>query len=208
MVRYGMVIDTRKCAGCMSCTVACKSENNVPLGVFRAWVKQVQKGEYPNASRHNLPRLCNQCDNAPCVTVCPTKASHYRPDGIVAIDYEKCIGCKYCMQACPYNARFINPIRKTAEKCNYCEHRVDEGLKPACVTTCIGNARTFGDLDDPDSEISKLITKNAVRVLKPEMGTKPKTMYIGADDVVMGRLDIPIERYRASMVPPLLKEGE
>ncbi|GAB6174234.1 4Fe-4S dicluster domain-containing protein [Paradesulfitobacterium aromaticivorans] len=184
--RYGMVIDLRKCVGCNACTVSCKIENQVPEGVFRTWVKEIEKGTYPQVNRFRLPRLCNHCDNAPCLAACPVQATYRAEDGTILIDYDHCIGCKYCMAACPYDARFINPIRKTAEKCTFCYHRVGEGLLPACVTTCVGGARIFGDLNDPQSLISKLIANNPVQVLKPDMNTKPMVFYIGADQDIMG----------------------
>lgn len=179
---YAMVIDTRKCVGCHACSVACKAEFEVPLGVHRSWVEYVEKGEYPNVSRSFLPRLCNQCSEPGCVSVCPTGATYKRKeDGIVVVDHDICIGCKYCMQACPYDVRFINPNTGTADKCDFCLHRVEQGLVPSCVNTCQGKARVFGDLNDPESEVSKLIATNPVTVLRPEMGTKPNVFYIAAD---------------------------
>lgn len=180
--RYAMVIDLRKCVGCHACTVACKSENNVPLGVFRAQVEEGEYGKFPNVARYRLPRLCNHCENPTCVKVCPVKASYQLDDGTVLIDYDKCIGCKYCIAACPYGARFINKERHSAEKCTYCHHRLEAGLQPACVNTCIGNARIFGDLNDPNSAVSQLIAKFPTTVIKPETNNRPQTYYIGADD--------------------------
>ena len=180
--QYGMVIDVRRCIGCHACTVACKSEFDVPLGENRAWVEYVEKGEYPNVGRSFLPRLCNHCSEPPCVGVCPTNATYKRQqDGIVVVDAGLCIGCKYCIQACPYDARFLNPVTKTADKCDFCIHRVSQGLAPACVVTCVGGARIFGDLSDPKSKVSKLIAKNRVTVLRREMGTFPNVYYISAD---------------------------
>ena len=184
--KFGMVVDLRRCIGCHACRVACKSENNVPLGVFRSWVKDMEKGIYPNVSRHYLPRLCNHCENAPCVKVCPVGASYHSEDGVVRIDYEKCIGCKYCIAACPYDSRFINPVRKTAEKCDFCYKRITEGYKPACASTCVGGARIFGNLNDPQSEISKVLAGNSVQVLKPEQNTRPQVYYIQPDMDIMG----------------------
>jgi tetrathionate reductase subunit B len=179
---YAMVIDVRKCIGCQACTIACKTEFEVPLGKHRSWVESVEKGTYPDVSRSFLPRLCNQCSQPDCVDVCPTGATYKREeDGIVVVDEDTCIGCKYCMQACPYDVRFINPRTGTADKCDFCLHRVEQGLVPSCVNTCQGNARVFGDLNDPESEVSKLIAKNPVTVLRPEMGTEPNVFYIGAD---------------------------
>jgi tetrathionate reductase subunit B len=181
-VRYGMLIDLRRCIGCHACTVSCKAEFDVPLGATRSWVEYIEKGDYPNVSRHFLPRLCNHCRHPQCVDVCPTGATWKREeDGIVVIDPDICIGCKYCIQACPYDARFINPVTGSADKCDFCLHRVLQGLVPSCVNACIGDARIFGDLNDPDSEISRMIATNPVTVLRPEKGTEPNVYYIGAD---------------------------
>ena len=140
-IKYGMVIDLRRCIGCHTCEVACKMENRVPLGVWQAWVKQIEKGSYPNVRKSFLPILCDHCDNPSCVTVCPTKASFKRKDGIVIIDPHTCIGCGYCMMACPYAVRYIHPIQKIVQKCSFCSHRIDAGLKPACVEACATGAR-------------------------------------------------------------------
>lgn len=181
-VQYGMLIDVRRCIGCHSCTVACKAEHDVPTGVNRTWVEYVDKGEFPNVARSFLPRICNHCSVPQCVSVCPTGATYKRPeDGIVVVDSGICIGCKYCIQACPYDARFLNPHTGFADKCDFCVHRVSNGLVPSCVETCIGGARLFGDVGDPDSTISRLIAKNPVTVLRREMGTLPNVYYIGAD---------------------------
>jgi len=144
-------------------------------------VKRVEKGKYPNSKEYFLPIVCNNCENPICVTVCPVNASIKRPDGIVYIDPHRCIGCRYCMAACPYGVRYINPVKKIAEKCSWCFHRVDAGLKPACVLACPAGAIMFGDLNDPESDIAKALAKNAVQVIKPEMGTEPHTFYIGLD---------------------------
>ncbi len=180
--QYGMLIDLRRCVGCHACSVACKAEFDVPLGQTRSWVEYIEKGTYPNVKRNFLPRLCNHCSEPLCVTVCPTGATWKRPeDGIVQIDPEICIGCKYCIQACPYGMRFLNPVTGSADKCDFCLHRVEQGLAPSCVNTCMAGARIFGDLSDPDSQISRMVASNAVTVLRPEMGTKPNVYYIEAD---------------------------
>lgn len=180
--QYGMLLDLRKCIGCHACSVACKAEFDVPLGATRSWVEYIEKGTYPNVRRSFLPRLCNHCAKPQCVDVCPTGATWKRAeDGIVVIDPDICIGCKYCIHACPYDARFLNHATGSADKCDFCLHRVTQGLDPSCVNTCVGKARIFGDLTDPESEISKQIATNPVTVLRPEMGTEPHVYYIAAD---------------------------
>jgi Fe-S-cluster-containing dehydrogenase component/formate-dependent nitrite reductase membrane component NrfD len=184
-MNYGFLIDQRSCIGCHACTVACKSENEVPLGVFRTWVKYIEKGEFPNSRRHFLVERCNHCANAPCVEICPTQALFKRPDGIVDFDKSRCIGCKACMEACPYDAIYIDPMTHTAAKCNFCAHRIDQGMQPACVVVCPEEAIIFGDLDDPSTRISQLIGRNSVQVRRPEQGTEPKLFYIGADEIAL-----------------------
>jgi tetrathionate reductase subunit B len=176
---YAMVINLRKCVGCHACTIACKAEFNIPLGVWRTWVKIRETGIYPRVKRTFLPKLCNNCRKAPCVNVCPTRASYYDSDGTVQIDDNNCIGCKLCVAACPYKQRFVNLDKETTDKCNLCMHRVRKKLVPSCVSTCVRGARTFGDLNDPDSKVSRLIKANKVSVLKPELGTKPLVYYVG-----------------------------
>ena len=180
-MRYGFVIDHRKCIGCHACTVACKEENQVPLGAFRTWVKYVEKGTFPHTRRYFSVLRCNHCDDAPCVTICPTVALYRRPDGVVDFDGARCIGCKSCMQACPYDALYIDPNSNTAAKCNYCAHRLEVGLEPACVIVCPERAIIAGDLDRPSSEIARLVAREQVEVRKPEQGTRPKVYYIGAE---------------------------
>ena len=180
-MRYGFVIDHRRCIGCHACTVACKEENRVPLGAFRTWVKYVEKGTFPDTRRYFSVLRCNHCDNAPCVTICPTVALYRRPDGIVDLDNRRCIGCKSCMQACPYDALYIHPDTNTAAKCHYCAHRIEVGLEPACVIVCPERAIIAGDLDDPRTEIARLVAREQVEVRKPEQGTRPKVFYVGAD---------------------------
>lgn len=180
-LRYGMVVDVRKCMGCHTCTVACKTENDVPPGVWRTWVRIIEKGTYPNVTRSFLPVFCNQCENPICLQNCPVMATWQREDGIVMVDPHRCIGCKYCIASCPYDVRHVDPYRKIVRKCHFCYHRLDAGLLPSCVQSCPSNALTIGNLNDPNSEVSKLIAENPVHVLKPEMGTKPRVFYIGAD---------------------------
>jgi len=180
-MRYGFVIDHRKCIGCHACTVACKTEHEVPLGSYCTWVKYVERGTFPHARRFFTVLRCNHCTQAPCVPICPTTALIKRTDGIVDFDKDRCIGCKSCMQACPYDAIYIDPDSNTAAKCNFCAHRVEVGLEPACVIVCPERAIIAGDLDDPRSEIARLVGREAVEVRKPEQGTRPNVYYIGAD---------------------------
>lgn len=187
-VRWAMVIDLRKCIGCHSCAVACKAENNVPLGVNRSWVKQIEKGNYPNVRKHFLPALCNNCGNPICLSNCPTGATYQREDGIVLVDEHRCIGCKYCIASCPYDVRHVNPLKKIVQKCYWCHHRIDVGLEPACVNTCPARARTFGNILDHESEVSKLVAGMGVRVIKREMATNPHVFYIGADEAALDPL--------------------
>ncbi|MEM8861425.1 MAG: 4Fe-4S dicluster domain-containing protein, partial [Chloroflexota bacterium] len=182
---YGFVIDNRKCIGCHACSVACKSENEVPLSVSRTWVKYVETGLYPDTRRHFQVTRCNHCANPPCTRICPTEAMYQRDDGIVEFDNEFCIGCKACMQACPYDAIYIDPDNGTAAKCHYCAHRTDIGLDPACVVVCPEHAIIAGDMNDPTSEIANLLARQDVTVRKPEQGTAPKLFYIEGNDVVM-----------------------
>jgi phenylacetyl-CoA:acceptor oxidoreductase subunit 1 len=212
MVHYGMVIDMAGCIACQACTVACKMENSTPKGVLWTHIVQSESGTFPRISRTTLPMLCMHCENAPCVDVCPTGASHKTSEGIVLVDYDKCIGCKYCVQACPYGARhYMDKIEGyypqkgltileqaqyskhkvgVVEKCTFCVERVKSGIakgfkpgvdpeaSPACVSTCITFSRIFGDLDDPSSEVSKLIARYQGRQLKAELGTNPSVYYI------------------------------
>jgi Fe-S-cluster-containing dehydrogenase component/formate-dependent nitrite reductase membrane component NrfD len=180
-MRYGFLIDQNRCIGCHACTVACKEEHNIPVGVNRTWVKYIEKGRYPNTRRHFAVLRCNHCDNAPCIEICPTVALFRRRDGIVDFDHERCIGCKSCMQACPYDALYIDPDRNTAAKCNFDASRVEMGYKPACEVVCPTQAILSGDLDDPNSDISRRVAIEKVSVRKPEKGTKPKLFYVGVD---------------------------
>jgi Fe-S-cluster-containing dehydrogenase component len=226
MARWGMVIDLDKCVGCQACTIACKEENNVPFGspeenkrrtdIYWNKVIAVSNGKYPSLNIELVPMPCMHCDNPPCVRVCPAKATYRREDGIIIQNYRRCIGCKYCIIACPYGVRNFNykeqqeeeyfrpdlppdpsvkwqwpfPTRThgVVEKCTFCFHRIDKGLKegkiigidvvPACVEACPTKARSFGDLDDPDSEVSRLIASRGSFRLRETMGTKPKVFYL------------------------------
>lgn len=180
-MNFGFIIDNRKCIGCHACTVACKSENEVPVGVNRTWVKYIEKGTFPDTRRLFSVMRCNHCADAPCVEICPVTALFTRQDGIVDFDTRRCIGCKACTQACPYDALYMHPDEHTSAKCNYCSHRVDVGLEPACVIVCPEHAIISGDMDDPKSEISLLLARESVQVRKPEKGTQPKLYYIEGD---------------------------
>jgi len=198
-MRYGMVIDLKKCVGCYGCQITCKAENGTPPGVLWARVAKREIGKFPFARLINLPLLCNHCETAPCVEVCPTGATQKRPDGIVEIDHNKCVGCRYCMMACPYQSRFYHAKPRfyfdknptvyerwayqkhpvgVVSKCNFCLHRLEQGLEPACVANCITRARYFGDLDDPYSEVSRLIRERSGFQLYPELGTNPSVYYL------------------------------
>lgn len=181
-MKYGFIIDNRKCIGCHACTTACKSEHQVAVGVNRTWVKQVEKGEFPHTRRLFSVMRCNHCTDAPCVEICPVEALFIRDDGIVDFDKDRCIACKSCMQACPYDALYIDPDNNTAAKCNYCAHRIDVGLEPACVNVCPEHAIISGDMDDPESEISQLLGREQVTVRKPEKSTQPNLFYINGDE--------------------------
>ena len=177
-MNYGFVIDNRMCIGCHACTVACKSEHDVSIGVNRTHVKYIEKGEFPNSTREFSVHRCNHCADAPCVEICPTTALYDRADGIVDFDNDRCIGCKSCMQACPYDALYIDPETNTAAKCNYCAHKVDYGYEPACVTVCPVEAIISGDLDDPSTHISQLVENENTMTRKPEKMTDPNLYYV------------------------------
>jgi Fe-S-cluster-containing dehydrogenase component len=201
-MRLGMVIDLKRCIGCYGCQLSCKAEHGTPPGVFRTRVTKKEIGHYPTVSLISLPVQCNHCDDPPCVEACPTGASFvWQDDGTVDIDPEKCVGCRSCMMACPYSNRYFVEERhyyaehgpteyekffapKTQSgvvtKCNFCRERVKEGKAPACVANCPTVARHFGDLDDPNSEVSRLIKERGGFVLHPEQGTKPRVYYLPA----------------------------
>ncbi len=201
-MRYGMVLDLKRCIGCYACVIACKAEHNTPPRVFWARVLEKEEGKYPSVRRTFFPHLCYHCDEPPCRDVCPTGATvKSEENGIVYIDYDVCIGCRACAMACPYKNRYYwgkpkdtmyfseaaNPYevtapqefqRATSSKCDFCRARLEKGLEPACVVTCPPVARTFGDLDDPDSEVSRLIRERRGFQIQPELGTNPSVYYI------------------------------
>lgn len=188
MTRYAFLIDQDTCIGCHACTIACKSEHDVPLGVNRTWVKYIEKGEFPDTRRFFSVNRCNHCTDAPCVSICPTSALFSRKDGIVDFDDSRCIGCKSCMNACPYDALYINPETQTAHKCNFCTHRVEQGLEPSCVIVCPTQSIFAGDVDDPSSRISRMLARHDTKVRAPEQGTKPHVFYKGADEAALDPL--------------------
>jgi len=187
-VQWAKVIDHTRCIGCHACTTACKSENVVPIGVTRTYVKHVDVGVWPQVRRAHQVTRCNQCAHAPCVTACPTAAMFKRADGIVDFDKSICIGCKACMAACPYDAIFINPEDHSAEKCNFCAHRIDVGLEPACVVVCPTQAILIGDMNDQSSYVAQIVNREAVNVRRPEKETLPKLFYKGAHQATLDPL--------------------
>jgi Fe-S-cluster-containing dehydrogenase component len=178
VARYGMVIDTRRCVGCMDCVVACQTENDVPVGYARDWITTIVRGTFPDLTMEIRSERCNHCENPPCVYCCPTGASHVSDlGGIVKVNKNRCIGCKACVAACPYGARYIHPDGY-ADKCTFCDHRVRDGKAPACVSVCPTHCMHFGDLDDPKSAVSELLRTRKHHTLLPEAGTKPKVFYL------------------------------
>ena len=200
MARYGMVVDLKKCVGCNACVVTCKSEHNTPTGILQTTVLEKEMGTFPDTNRIFVPVLCNHCETPTCAEVCPTKATYQREDGMVMIDYEKCIGCCACIEHCPYHVRelvqdsrtlypdgktvFEKPVHqkildKVVVKCDFCYHRVEKGQQPACCEVCPTKARVFGDLSDETSKVSRLIKEHNGWQMLPEKGTKPCVFYIG-----------------------------
>lgn len=203
---YAFLIDTTKCIGCGNCIRACKRENRVLKPFFRTWVERYQMTDKnhvfidsPNGGYDGfphkkvegkvvkgffVPKICNHCRNTPCIQVCPVHASYQSPEGVVLIDKKRCIGCGYCVQACPYGSRYMDPRTHTADKCTWCYHRITKGLLPVCVAVCPTETRQFGNLKEKNSTIKELLESERVEVLKPHLNTKPFCFYIGLDQVV------------------------
>ncbi len=179
--QWTMIVDLRRCVGCQSCTVSCAVENGVPDGSFRTIVSDYEIVRGGRSRRALVPRLCNHCQSPACTTVCPTGATYQRSDGVVVVNNTKCVGCAACVQACPYEGRYIHSGTRVADTCTWCAHRIDAGLLPACAETCVGGARVFGDLADPESEVSRLVREQPLQVLNPAAGTHPRVRYIGLD---------------------------
>jgi len=177
--RYAMAVDTRTCVGCAACVIACKTENNVARGHARDWIVTETEGTFPDLRMTIRSERCNHCEDAPCVTACPTGASYYGPGGIVLVNPAKCAGCKACIAACPYGARFVDPDSGTVDKCTFCVHRIENGVPTtACQAVCPTASITFGDLNDPDSEISQVLATREHYTLFPEAGTRPRHYYL------------------------------
>lgn len=192
--RYGMVIDLGLCVDCHACTISCKMENDVPEGCFNTWVEEWDVGQYPDVKKARVPKMCNHCVDAPCIPVCPVDATFAVQGGIVVVDEEKCIGCGACVTACPYEARYMNPVNNKAGKCTLCIQRAEAGLVPSCVATCISHARVFGDLNDPDSKVSKLMAEKSTIGLKEDLNLDLSVKYVGLDK--LNKLGEPTEVFR------------
>lgn len=177
--KYRMIHDENLCIGCQACSVACRSENNVPDGVFRLQVKIEVKGKFPDLKMDFKRQSCVMCDNAPCVDVCPTGASFQTFDGLVHVHDRLCVSCKYCVIACPYNARYTDPVTKSIGKCTFCfENRVARGKEPACVSVCPTDALVFGDIDDTSSDVYEKANKHYTLFPKAHLGTMPKLAFV------------------------------
>ena len=180
MARYAMAIDMDRCVGCQACMVACKLENEVPEGYFRLRMRETVTGTFPTLHGEFRLEQCFHCENAPCVRVCPTGATFKNEDGLVLVNPEMCSGCKACVTACPYNMRYAHP-NGYIDKCTFCNHRLEEGLEPACVETCPTGARVFGDLEEPGNDVSAAVeTAKTWSVLKPETGAEPNLIYLNS----------------------------
>ena len=176
-VRWGMVVDTRRCVGCNACVLGCMAENKLPENSFRDWIVTETPGIFPHLQQEIRSERCNHCDNPPCVDCCPTGASHVVDGGIVLVDDSMCTGCKACVASCPYDARYIHPDGY-ADKCTFCIHKVQKGQLPACVSICPTTALVFGDLNDPHSEASQLLASRSHKSLKPELGLGPNVFFL------------------------------
>lgn len=177
--RLGMLINLSTCVGCNACAVACKMENETPVDCFNTWVESWDAGTYPNVRRANLPKLCNHCADAPCQNACPTEATYTTDEGVVLVNQEECIGCKACLEACPFQVRWFDEEEKKAGKCTFCYHRSSQGMQPKCVSTCITKSRLFGDLNDPDSDISRRLSEIEPERLHAELEGEVAVYYVG-----------------------------
>ena len=175
--RYAMAVDTRRCVACSACVIACKTENRVPNGGFRCWTVQETSGTFPDLALEVRSERCNHCADAPCVSACPTGASHVAEGGTVMVARGKCTGCKACIASCPYGARYVHPAGYV-DKCTFCLHRVAKGQQPACVETCPTRSLTFGDLADPESPVARLVATRRHKVLEPDKGTEPNVFFL------------------------------
>ncbi len=194
--RYVFVIDAKRCIDCRACLVACRAEWETPLGQTRIWVRTSGiQGKFPDLAQEFIPFNCQHCADPWCVQACPTGATYQREDGLVLIDPGACIGCGYCVEACPYHVRFINKETGKADKCSACQPRIDMGEQPACVATCIGGARLFGDINDPESEVSRAIRGRKVsRLITPLVNTEPMVYYLGDLDNPVSVSPVPVEK--------------
>ena len=194
-MRYAFVIDVRRCIGCKACMVSCKSEWQAPVGHSRIWVKDTGvRGTFPDLKFDFVTGNCHHCAQPTCIQVCPNGSTYQRPDGIVVIDQDACLGCGLCIKACPYDARYYNPEKGVTDKCNACVTRIEQGMQPACVDTCIGGARMFGDIQSPDSLVSRVLKENKgdmVRMTTSDVDTDPQIYYLGLKDVPAGLLPLP-----------------
>jgi tetrathionate reductase subunit B len=217
--RYVMAFDLERCTGCHACSVACKVENEVPLGHFRTKVYYQDTGRFPTVHRSFLPVVCQQCVDAPCMKACPTGSIARDEDGIVRIDQKTCDATAACVSACPYGALYVDPVHQVADKCDFCSHRLEAGMEPACVETCPGETIVFGDANDPASRIARFLARHGaeLQVLKPEKGADPQVFYRGDARAMEGKVpegrnhdpqSYEIETWSAPVPPPRAGRGE